>query len=187
MIRRRPALAVAAVGSIVGTAVATQLLKNGILQRPLLVEAESRYTGGSFPSGHTAAVAAIVLALAMVVPGRGRTAVLIIGAAVVVLVGNLTMAAWLTSLAPVGRVARPRARTVVDRLLMVCAGAIAVLLVALAVQRIQYYPHNAKDLTAFVLVQLLAAATSIFAVVGFARAWRGLEVVASDESRDQQH
>ena len=200
LIRRRPALALASVGSIVVTAGLTQLLKNVVLERPLLVETDSWYTGGSFPCGHTAAAVSVVLALAMVVPGRGRTAVLAIGGAVVVLVGNLTMAAswhrasdvlgadlvalasaslacaWLSTRAQVCRAPRKPPRRAVLRVLLVCSGVLVLTLAALAVQGIQYYPDDTKDLTAFVLLQVLAVATSTVAVVGFALAWRGLDI-----------
>ncbi|AZZ50804.1 phosphatase PAP2 family protein [Rathayibacter festucae] len=200
LIRRRPALALASVGSIVVTAGLTQLLKNVVLERPLLVETDSWYTGGSFPSGHTAAAVSVVFALAMVVPGRGRTVVLAIGGAVVVLVGNLTMAAswhrasdvlgadlvglasaslacaWLSTRAQVGRAPRKPPRRAVLRVLLVCSVVLVLTLGALAVQGIQYYPDDTKDLTAFVLLQVLAVATSTVAVVGFALAWRGLDI-----------
>jgi membrane-associated phospholipid phosphatase len=200
LIRRRPALAVASVGSIVVTAGLTQLLKNVVLERPELVDTDSWYTGGSFPSGHTAAAVSVVFALAMVVPGRARTVVLALGGAVVVLVGNLTMAAswhrasdvlgadlvalasasvacaWLTTRAQVGRAPKRPARRGVNRLLLVCSVIVVVLLAALAVQGIQYYPDDTKDLTAFALLQLLAVSTSALAVLGFSLAWRGLDV-----------
>ncbi|NRG40245.1 phosphatase PAP2 family protein [Rathayibacter sp. VKM Ac-2835] len=200
LIRRRPALALASVGSIVVTAGLTQLLKNVVLERPLLVETDSWYTGGSFPSGHTAAAVSVVFALAMVVPGPGRTVVLVVGGAVVVLVGNLTMAAswhrasdvlgadlvglasaslacaWLSTRAQVGRAPRKPPRRAVLRVLLVCSVVLVLTLGALAVQGIQYYPDDTKDLTAFVLLQVLAAATSTVAVVGFALAWRGLDI-----------
>ncbi|QHC59699.1 phosphatase PAP2 family protein [Rathayibacter sp. VKM Ac-2760] len=200
LIRRRPALALASVGSIVVTAGLTQILKNVVLERPLLVETDSWYTGGSFPSGHTAAAVSVVFALAMVVPGRGRTAVLTIGGAVVVLVGNLTMAAswhrasdvlgadlvalasaslacaWLSTRAQVGRAPSKPPRRAVVRVLLVCSAVLVLTLAALAVQGIQYYPDDTKDLTAFVLLQVLAVATSTVAVVGFALAWRGLDI-----------
>nr|WP_254071319.1 MULTISPECIES: phosphatase PAP2 family protein [unclassified Rathayibacter] len=200
LIRRRPALALASVGSIVVTAGLTQLLKNVVLERPLLVETDSWYTGGSFPSGHTAAAVSVVFALAMVVPGRGRTVVLAIGGAVVVLVGNLTMAAswhrasdvlgadlvalasaslacaWLSTRAQVGRAPRKPPRRAVLRVLLVCSIVLVLTLAALAVQGIQYYPDDTKDLVAFGLLQVLAVATSTVAVVGFALAWRGLDI-----------
>nr|WP_254071900.1 phosphatase PAP2 family protein [Rathayibacter sp. VKM Ac-2857] len=200
LIRRRPALALASVGSIVVTAGLTQLLKNVVLERPLLVETDSWYTGGSFPSGHTAAAVSVVFALAMVVPRRGRTVVLVVGGAVVVLVGNLTMAAswhrasdvlgadlvglasaslacaWLSTRAQVGRAPRKPPRRAVLRVLLVCSVVLVLTLGALAVQGIQYYPDDTKDLTAFALLQVLAVATSTVAVVGFALAWRGLDI-----------
>lgn len=203
LVRRRPALAIASVGSIVVTAALTQLLKNVVLDRPLLVETDAWYTGGSFPSGHTAAAVSVVFALAMVVPGRGRTVVLAIGGAIVVLVGNLTMAAswhrasdvlgadlvafasaalacaWLSTRAQLGRAPRKGPRGGVNRLLAVCSVVTVIVLAALAVQGIQYYPDDTKDLTAFVLLQLLAVSTSTIAVVGFSLAWRGLDVGGS--------
>lgn len=199
LIRRRPALAIASVGSIVVTAGLTQLLKNVVLVRPDLVDAASRYTGGSFPSGHTAAAVSVVFALAMVLPGLARTVVLALGGTVVVLVGNLTMAAswhrasdvlgadlvalasasvacaWLTGRAQVGR-APQRARRGANRLLVVCSVVVVVLLAALAAQGIQYSPDDAKDLAAFAMLQLLAVSTSTLAVLGFSLAWRGLDV-----------
>lgn len=203
LVRRRPALALASVGSIVVTAALTQLLKNVVLERPLLVETDAWYTGGSFPSGHTAAAVSVVFALAMVVPGRGRTVVLALGGAIVVLVGNLTMAAswhrasdvlgadlvafasaslacaWLSTRAQLGRAPRKGPRRRVNRLLTGCAVVAVIVLAALAVQGIQYYPDDAKDLTAFVLLQLLAVSTSTLAVVGFSLAWRGVDVGGS--------
>ncbi|WKK71990.1 phosphatase PAP2 family protein [Rathayibacter oskolensis] len=203
LIRRRPALALASVGSIVLTAGLTQLLKNVVLERPILVETDAWYTGGSFPSGHTAAAISVVFALAMVVPARARTVVLLIGGGVVVLVGNLTMAAswhrasdvlgadlvalasasvacaWLSGRAQVGRAPKRSTRRGVNRLLVVCSVVVVLVLGALAVQGIQYYPDDTKDLTAFALLQLLAVSTSTVAVVGFSVAWRGIDVGGS--------
>jgi len=203
LIRRRPALAIASVGSIVLTAGLTQLLKNIVLERPLLVETDAWYTGGSFPSGHTAAAVSVVFALAMVLPARGRTVVLLLGGAVVILVGNLTMAAswhrasdvlgadlvalasaslacaWLSTRAQLGRAPRRSTRRGVNRLLLVCSAVVVVVLAGLAVQGIQYYPDDTKDLTAFALQQLLAVSTSTIALVGFSLAWRGLDVGGS--------
>lgn len=203
LIRRRPALAIASVGSIVMTAALTQVLKNVVLERPELVIADSWYTGGSFPSGHTAAAVSVVFALAMVVPGRGRTVVLALGGVVVVLVGNVTMAAswhrasdvlgadlvalasasvacaWLTARAQVGRAPKRTPHRGTSQLLLTCSIVVVVLLAALAVQGIQYYPDDTKDLAAFVLLQLLAMSTSTLAVLGFSLAWRGLDVGGS--------
>ncbi|KZX22115.1 phosphatase PAP2 family protein [Rathayibacter tanaceti] len=200
LIRRRPALAVASVASIVATAAVTQFLKNVVLDRPALIDADSQYIGGSFPSGHTAAAVSVVFALAIVVPGRARTVVLALGGAIVVLVGNLTMAAswhrvsdvlgadlvalasaslacaWLTTRAQVGRAPRTASRRSVRRFLLWCSLLVVALLAALAVQGIQYYPDDTKDLIAFVLLQLLAVSTSTLSVLGFSLAWRGLDV-----------
>lgn len=207
LIRRTPSLAVAAIGSMVLTTASTQVLKNWVFTRPRLVETTDAYISGSFPSGHTAAVVAVVFALAMVVPARARTAVLVVGGLAVVAVGNLTMAAswhrgsdvlgadlvalasasigcaWLASRSVVGRSARKPARRATIRLLVV-ASVIAVLsLGVLALDGIQYYPNDTKDLTAFVAMQLLAVSTSTVTVVGFSIAWRGLDIGGAGSAR----
>ncbi|NQX12016.1 phosphatase PAP2 family protein [Microbacteriaceae bacterium VKM Ac-2855] len=202
LIRRRPALMVAALGSIALTTIATQILKNWVFTRPELVDAIDWYTGGSFPSGHTAAAVSLVFALAMVVPARGRNVVLVLGGILVILVGNLTMAAswhrasdvlgadlvafasaslacaWLSTRAQVGRARKPARRATV-RLLVVASVIAAICLGALAIEGIQYYPNETKDLTAFFVQQVLAVSTSAIAVVGFSIAWRGLDVGGS--------
>lgn len=202
LIRRRPALMIAALGSIALTTVSTQILKNWVFSRPELVDTIDWYTGGSFPSGHTAAAVSIVFALAMVVPARGRNAVLLLGGALVILVGNLTMAAswhrasdvlgadlvafasasiacaWLSTRAQVGR-APKRARKATVRLLVIASVIALLCLVALGIEGIQYYPNDTKDLTAFFVQQVLAVSTSTIAVVGFSIAWRGLDIGGS--------
>lgn len=202
LLRRRPALMLAALGSIALTTIATQILKNWVFTRPDLIEADAWYTSGSFPSGHTAAVVSIVFALAMVVPARGRTVVLVLGGLLVVVVGNLTMAAswhrasdvlgadlvafasaalacaWLSTRAQIGRAPKPARRATV-RLLVVASVIAVICLAALAVEGIQYYPNDTKDLTAFFVQQALAVSTSTIAVVGFSIAWRGVDIGGS--------
>ncbi|NQX29713.1 phosphatase PAP2 family protein [Microbacteriaceae bacterium VKM Ac-2854] len=199
LIRRRPALMTAALGSIALTTIATQILKNWVFARPDLIDADAWYTSGSFPSGHTAAAISIVFALAMVVPARGRTVVLVLGGILVILVGNLTMAAswhrasdvlgadlvafasaalacaWLSTRAQLGRAPKPARRGTV-RLVLIASIVAVLCLAVLAVEGIQYYPNDTKDLTAFFVQQALAVSTSTIAVVGFAIAWRGVDI-----------
>lgn len=72
LLRRRPDLAVAAVGVVGVGQVITQGLKRFILPRPELVEASANYTSNSFPSGHTTIAMTVLFALFLVVPYRWR-------------------------------------------------------------------------------------------------------------------
>ncbi|MFJ1767202.1 phosphatase PAP2 family protein [Amycolatopsis sp. NPDC088138] len=72
LLRRRPDLAVAAVGVIVAGQVVTQVLKRWVLPRPSLVPLTGHYAGNSFPSGHTTIAMTVLFAALLVVPYRWR-------------------------------------------------------------------------------------------------------------------
>ncbi|MEA5366791.1 phosphatase PAP2 family protein [Amycolatopsis sp., V23-08] len=72
LLRRRPDLAVAAVGVIVAGQVVTQVLKRWVLPRPPLVPLTGHYAGNSFPSGHTTIAMTVLFAALLVVPYRWR-------------------------------------------------------------------------------------------------------------------
>ncbi|UOQ60254.1 phosphatase PAP2 family protein [Leucobacter rhizosphaerae] len=72
LLRRQPALALAAVAVIVGGQVVTQSLKRYILPRPELVPVSGSFTENSFPSGHTTIAMTVMVAIFLVVPYRVR-------------------------------------------------------------------------------------------------------------------
>lgn len=72
VLRRRFALAVAAVGLIVAGQVITQALKRFVLPRPPLVEVTGHYAHNSLPSGHTTIAMTVLFAALLVVPYRWR-------------------------------------------------------------------------------------------------------------------
>lgn len=84
LLRRRPALAVAAVGVIVAGQVVTQGLKRFVLPRPSLVPLTGHYADNSMPSGHTTIAMTVLFAALLVVPyrWRGVTMVLLLSWAV---------------------------------------------------------------------------------------------------------
>jgi membrane-associated phospholipid phosphatase len=70
--RRRVREGCAAVAVVVGTLGVTEVLSKVLLVRPDLVDAEQNLREASFPSGHVAIAAALVLGLALVTAGRAR-------------------------------------------------------------------------------------------------------------------
>ncbi|WP_236808828.1 phosphatase PAP2 family protein [Amycolatopsis albispora] len=72
MLRRRPALAFAAVGLIVAGQAVTQVLKRFLLPRPALVPVSEDYAANSLPSGHTTIAMTVLFAALLVVPYRWR-------------------------------------------------------------------------------------------------------------------
>ncbi|MBN6038321.1 phosphatase PAP2 family protein [Amycolatopsis sp. 195334CR] len=72
VLRRRFALAVAAVGLIVVGQVITQVLKRFVLPRPPLVPVTGHYAHNSLPSGHTTIAMTVLFAALLVVPYRWR-------------------------------------------------------------------------------------------------------------------
>jgi membrane-associated phospholipid phosphatase len=73
LLRRRVALAVAAVVVVVGAVTLTELLKHVVLARPELVA--SPIDHNSFPSGHTTTAFAVGIAATLAAPPRWRRAV----------------------------------------------------------------------------------------------------------------
>lgn len=91
--RHRPRAALAAVFVVAGANLTTQLFK-AVLAHPrfqALLGAE-QISANSFPSGHTTAVASIVIAFAFVVPREWRQAVALVGASLIFAVGCSVMA-----------------------------------------------------------------------------------------------
>lgn len=76
-LRRRPWLGLTAAGCALLSVVGTDILKDDILTRPVLVLSDTYYRPNTFPSGHTATAVACALALVSVSPPawRGITAV----------------------------------------------------------------------------------------------------------------
>jgi hypothetical protein len=77
LVRRRIWLGLTAAGCALAAVVGTDLLKDHVLTRPILVLSDTYYTPNTFPSGHTATAVACALALVIVSPPawRGITAV----------------------------------------------------------------------------------------------------------------
>lgn len=91
--RHRPYAALAAVFVVAGANLTTQLFK-ALLAHPRF-EALLGYEqigANSFPSGHTTAVASLVIAFAFVVPREWRPAVALIGTGLVIAIGCSVMA-----------------------------------------------------------------------------------------------
>ncbi len=90
--RRRPIVALAIVGIIVGANVTTELLK------PLLgtqLQGGGPVNPGSFPSGHVTAATALALGMVLAAPLRVRRPVALAGAAFVAAVGgSVVMLGW---------------------------------------------------------------------------------------------
>lgn len=94
LLRRRPALAVAAVLTMGGSAVLGSLLKD-LLPRPELVEGPAWLLRNSFPSGHATVAAAVGAGILMVSPGRLRWVALPVAAVGAAVIGQATqVAGW---------------------------------------------------------------------------------------------
>ncbi|MEJ5914053.1 phosphatase PAP2 family protein [Pseudokineococcus sp. 1T1Z-3] len=89
VLRRRLALAVAAVVLVGGANASTQLLKHVLLERPDL----GLGSANSLPSGHTTVAASLAVALLLVVPAAVRGPVAILGAAYTAATGVSTLVA----------------------------------------------------------------------------------------------
>jgi membrane-associated phospholipid phosphatase len=94
LLRRRPALAAAAVVTMGGSAVLGALLKD-VLPRPELVEGPAWILRNSFPSGHATVAAAVGAGMLMVSPGRLRWVALPVAAIGAAVIGQATqVAGW---------------------------------------------------------------------------------------------
>jgi membrane-associated phospholipid phosphatase len=94
LLRRRPALAVAAVITMGGSAVLGSVLKD-LLPRPELVEGPAWLLRNSFPSGHATVAAAVGAGILMVSPGRLRWVALPVAAVGAAVIGQATqIAGW---------------------------------------------------------------------------------------------
>lgn len=92
--RRQFVLGLVSLAALGVSLLATDFLKTSVLVRPDLGN-EGRAWHNSFPSGHASAAMACVLALALVVPRRGRPFVLVPGAIAVAWVSSSTITlAW---------------------------------------------------------------------------------------------
>jgi membrane-associated phospholipid phosphatase len=93
LIRRRIAVAFAAVLLIVGANVTTQVFKQ-IIDRPELgVDVQRAAAGNSLPSGHTTIAASVAVALVLVLPARLRGVGGVLGALFAALAGVATLSA----------------------------------------------------------------------------------------------
>jgi len=72
LVRRRAALALAAVGLVAGALLTTEVLKHLVLARPDLLPRPSALDHNSFPSGHTTIAFAAGLAATLAAPPRWR-------------------------------------------------------------------------------------------------------------------
>ncbi|GAA2035131.1 phosphatase PAP2 family protein [Pseudokineococcus marinus] len=88
-VRRRLALAVAAVVLVAGANVTTQLLKKVVLDRPALGLGDVN----SLPSGHTTVAATLAVALVLVLPPAARATAAVLGAAYTAATGVSTLVA----------------------------------------------------------------------------------------------
>ena len=93
LLRRRLALALVAVGTLVGSNVTTQLLKYTVLQRPDLGIATQGMTSNTLPSGHTTVAMSVAAAALLVAPARLRGTVAVVGAAYGAATGVATLSA----------------------------------------------------------------------------------------------
>lgn len=93
LMRRRVALAGAAVLLIVGANLTTQLLKHGIERPEYGVDVARAAAGNSLPSGHTTVAASVAVALVLVLPPRLRGVAALLGAGYAGLAGVATLSA----------------------------------------------------------------------------------------------
>ena len=95
LIQRRRYLALAAVVTIVGSNLTTQLLKLIVLDRTDLLDGLFYPLPNSFPSGHATAAASIAVALLLVLPPLLRAPTVVLSSIVVAVVGISTLiAGW---------------------------------------------------------------------------------------------
>jgi hypothetical protein len=93
LIRRRIVVAIAAILLVVGASASTQILKRVIYRPELGVDVERAAAGNSLPSGHTAVVASVAVALVLVLPVRQRGVGAIVGAVLTAVAGIATLSA----------------------------------------------------------------------------------------------
>ena len=93
LLRRRVALALVAVTTVVGSNLTTQLLKHVVLQRPDLGVTTLGMTGNTLPSGHTTVAMSVAAAALLVAPARSRGVVAVLAAAYGAATGVATLSA----------------------------------------------------------------------------------------------
>lgn len=94
LVRLRRMAGVTAVGLLVAANASIWLLKTHLPTRPDLGLREiTPVTRNSLPSGHTTAVFSVVVALLIVLPGRGRRLIVLAGGAAAVVTALATMSA----------------------------------------------------------------------------------------------
>ncbi|UOZ03010.1 phosphatase PAP2 family protein [Amycolatopsis sp. WQ 127309] len=206
LLRRRPALAVAAAGVIVAGQVVTQGLKRFVLPRPSLVPLTGHYADNSMPSGHTTIAMTVLFAALLVVPHRWRgvTMVLLLSWAVgigaytvtakwhrlsdtlaadAIALGLACLASWW--LARRGVVRRYEGRRRIPRVLVVVVTALAGLvflalggfLIGAALSQ-DGLDATLRDNTwvVYLAASSLASAGSVAAALVFLGTWRRLEI-----------
>ncbi|WP_326954367.1 phosphatase PAP2 family protein [Amycolatopsis sp. NBC_01286] len=206
LLRRRPALAVAAVGVIVAGQVVTQGLKRFVLPRPSLVPLTGHYADNSMPSGHTTIAMTVLFAALLVVPyrWRGVTMVLLLSWAVgigaytvtakwhrlsdtlaadAIALGLACLASWW--LARRGVVHRYEGRRRIPRVLVVVVASLAGLvflalggfLIGAALSQ-DGLDATLRDNTwvVYLAASSLASAGSVAAALVFLGTWRRLEI-----------
>ncbi|WP_328615438.1 phosphatase PAP2 family protein [Amycolatopsis sp. NBC_00355] len=205
-LRRRPALAAAAVGVIVAGQVVTQGLKRFVLPRPSLVPLTGHYADNSMPSGHTTIAMTVLFAALLVVPyrWRGLTMVLLLSWAVgigaytvtakwhrlsdtlaadAIALGLACLASWW--LARRGVVRRYEGRRRIPRVLVVVVAALGGLgflalggfLIGAALSQ-DGLDATLRDNTwvVYLAASSLASAGSVAAALVFLGTWRRLEI-----------
>lgn len=93
LVRRRVALAVTSVVLIAGANLTAELLKRYLYRPDLGIDKQRLEAGNSFPSGHTAIAASVVVGLVLVLPPTVRGIGAIIGAIYASVIGIATMSA----------------------------------------------------------------------------------------------
>ncbi|AHH98710.1 hypothetical protein GCM10010174_78990 [Kutzneria viridogrisea] len=93
LLRRRPDLALAAVGVIVAGQIITQSLKRFVLPRPDLVPMVGHFAANSFPSGHTTIAMTVLFALLIVTSYKWRGLAMVLTLTWAVAIGADTLTA----------------------------------------------------------------------------------------------
>jgi membrane-associated phospholipid phosphatase len=94
--RKRYALTIAAIGTVLASFLGTEILKYFILDRPNLVDTDNpRLLSNTFPSGHTTIAMSFAVGLIIIVPYRFRPIIAFLTYAATATVGSFTViASW---------------------------------------------------------------------------------------------
>jgi len=174
--RGRIVLAVAAILLIAGANVTTQLVKYVTIRPNLGIDVERAAAGNSLPSGHTAVVGSVAVALVLVLPARVRGVGAVVGASLAALAGVATLSAgW------------HRPSDAVAALLIVGAWAAAAGLLLIAAQRVEPVatrePVRSPHRVAVALLVVAGVALLAVAAVALNLTEQVLDVPADELSR----